>query len=94
MNIMKDDHTTNASTPSTTKVESQTLKPSQRDSVSSARQRPGTYNLRCKTCNRFLATNLETEKQAEKVIDEHIEGKACESFKTDLVKPQEPIGEN
>lgn len=90
--MKEDDPTTNQSTPpSTTKVGTQTLKTDAEGSTNSVKQESGTYNLRCNTCGRFLATNLETEKEAEKVIDQHIEGKSCESFKTDLVKPQEPI---
>jgi len=90
---------TNTRPSSNTKMEEEPFQNLQNNSTNSGtketnplqKQEPGTYNLKCNTCNQYLATGLQTEKQAEPVIEKHIHGTKCESLHTDFVEPQEPI---
>lgn len=91
--MKEDDHATNVSTPSTTKVGKQTLKPSTEASTSSASilkgQDPGEFNIKCGTCNRIIAMDMKDKSEVDQLLDQHQKGTECDEATVSMVLPQE-----
>lgn len=56
-------------------------------------EEPGEFNVKCETCNRIIAMDLENKQKVDQLLDEHQEGTECNEATVSMVLPQEPRSE-